>query len=329
MATLFPRRGKIVATQMTPQALYHLPPGSLVHRFIIAGERSRVEDDERAEATRALREMLSAGKLTKLIPEKVDGRIETKEIAQDGPIAYIETTTSSRVFDEDANRCILLQTDERPDQTARIIKALAAGQQSTTTANTEIQARHWAIQVTLEPEIVLVPFADRLAELFPTKRVEARRAFGHLLSMIQASALLHQRQRQHDTDGNLLADADDYRVAKRLLDKPMSQQLGGKLPDAVRRFYDRLVRWVVGDFDKHDTIKHGENVDERTVNGWIGELHRAGYLGLVEPTRGNKAARWRLAAEAPSAETADLPSVESVFRIPAIAQSSTAQVAAG
>src|SRR5262245_62435477 len=111
---------------MTPQALFHMPPGSLAHRFIVGGERSRVEDDERAEATRALREMLSAGKLTKLMPVKVEGgRIETAHIEQDGPIAYVESTTLAKVFDEDANRCLLLHTDERPEQTRRVVRRLA------------------------------------------------------------------------------------------------------------------------------------------------------------------------------------------------------------
>jgi hypothetical protein len=37
----------------------------LQHRFIVAGERSRLQNDETAEATRALRELLSAGRLVK------------------------------------------------------------------------------------------------------------------------------------------------------------------------------------------------------------------------------------------------------------------------
>ena len=77
-ASLFPPEAIIEATQMTPQALFHMKPGSLVHKFIVAGERSRAEDDERAEATRALREMMSAGRLSKLIPMKgASGQIET------------------------------------------------------------------------------------------------------------------------------------------------------------------------------------------------------------------------------------------------------------
>jgi hypothetical protein len=91
----------------------------------VAGERSRLEDDDTAEATRALREMLSEGRLSKLLPIKADGQLQTVLVEQDGPIAYIETTTLTKLFNEDANRCILLSSDERPEQTRRILSTLA------------------------------------------------------------------------------------------------------------------------------------------------------------------------------------------------------------
>jgi hypothetical protein len=69
-ASLFPPEAVIHAKQMTPQALFHMRPGSLSHRFILAGERSCISNDEQSEANRALREMLSAGKLSKLMPMK-------------------------------------------------------------------------------------------------------------------------------------------------------------------------------------------------------------------------------------------------------------------
>src|SRR5262249_25590628 len=125
---LFPPETVIHATQMTPQALFHMPPGSLAHRFVVAGERSRIEDDETAEATRARRQMLSSGRLCKRMPMKVaGGKIETVCIEQEGPIAYVETTTLSKVFDEDENRCVSLHTDERREQTRRVITRAAEG----------------------------------------------------------------------------------------------------------------------------------------------------------------------------------------------------------
>lgn len=66
---MFPPEAVIDAKQMTPQALFHMPPGALVNKFVVAGERSRLENDDTAEATRGLREMLSSQKLSKLMAE--------------------------------------------------------------------------------------------------------------------------------------------------------------------------------------------------------------------------------------------------------------------
>ncbi|MCI0701523.1 MAG: hypothetical protein L0241_10615, partial [Planctomycetia bacterium] len=128
VAALFPPEGLVHATQMTPKALFHMKPGSLRHKWVVAGERSRLEDDETAEATRALREMLASGRLSKLMPMKIGNGIETQTIEQEGPIAFTETTTLTNIFEEDANRCLLLQTDETPAQTRRIINTLAQRQ---------------------------------------------------------------------------------------------------------------------------------------------------------------------------------------------------------
>ncbi|MBA4063443.1 MAG: hypothetical protein C0501_06975 [Isosphaera sp.] len=190
VASLFPPEAVVHATQMTPQALFHMPPDSLRHKWVVAGERSRLEDDDRAEATRALREMLSAGRLSKLMPMKVEGgRIETVAIEQDGPIAFVESTTLTQVFEEDANRCLLLQTDEREEQTRRIVTALANRHAAPRVgAPDRVRAVHHALQRMLPRADVRVPFADRIAAGFDCRRVEVRRAFPHLLALVQASA---------------------------------------------------------------------------------------------------------------------------------------------
>src|SRR5205085_10360831 len=120
------------------QALFHMTAGTICRRFIVGGERSRLENDHSAEATRALREMITSGRLSKLMPVKMGGQIVTKLIEQDGPIAFIESTTLPKVFDEDANRCLTLYTDERPEQTRLIVQTLAERYQGQTTPPTGI-----------------------------------------------------------------------------------------------------------------------------------------------------------------------------------------------
>lgn len=297
-ASLFPAEAIVVATQLTPQALFYMPAGDLEHRFVVVGERSRLENDDTAEATRSLREMLSAGRLSKLVTTKINGEMKSVLIEQEGPIAYAESTTLTMPFNEDANRCIILGTDERPEQTRRIISKLAAACSGTTKPvdAERIHTLHHAMQRVLEARDVVIPFAERLGDLFQSLRVEARRAFPHLLSLIQASAFLHQRQRPLDADGRLLAALDDYAIARRLLAKPFGRQLGGNVSDGALRFHDRLRSRANGSTFTTSEAAKAEAIEnsDRSVRGWLHELADAGGVELVEPAKGPKAATWRL-----------------------------------
>jgi hypothetical protein len=313
VARLFPPESVLFATQITPQALFYLPPGSLVHRLIVVGERKRAQNDENADATRALREMLSEGRLSKVLPVKIDGQIQTKIIEQDGPIAYMESTTLNKLFAEDANRCILLTTDERPKQTRRIIRSLAATYAGEGTINVkEIIDRHHALQRMLKPYTVVVPYAGELGKRINESRCEARRAFPQIISLVQASTLLHQRQRQVDDQGRLLATADDYEIARRLLSVPMARQLGERVSDGATRFIERLHEWFAHQhFSAREATRH-EQQSRSSVYGWIRELHDAGLIEQVEAQSGKEGARWRLAAASADADCNVLPTARSV-----------------
>jgi hypothetical protein len=260
--------------------------------------------------------MLSEKRLSKALTiKKKDGGFETVLVEQDGPIAYIETTTLTKLFNEDANRCILLTSDERPEQTRRILSTLAGVYAHGAAVDRQrIIHRHHALQRMLESYTVLVPFAERLADAMGNYRVEVRRAYPQVVSMIQASALLHQRQRQVDSDGRLLAAADDYKLARHLLGLPMARQLGGHISDPATRFLERLREWFGPEetFTTRDA-KGKESRSSSSVYGWLGELHEGGMVDRVEAQRGNRAAQWRLSADAPDADAAAvLPPVENV-----------------
>jgi hypothetical protein len=313
VADLFPPEAVILATQMTPQALFHMPPGSLVHRFIVAGERCRVQTDEGADATRALREMISSGRLSKLMPVRGGGRTETRLIEQDGPVAFIESTTLARVFDEDATRCLALYTDERPEQTARVVETLAAHYQGDVAgADTgRIAQKHHAAHRLLQPLPVVVPFAGRLGELLDCRRVELRRGFPQLMGMVQAVTLLHQYQRGRDRAGRLVATADDYWLARRLLYQPMLRLLGGGPSDPARRFLDRLQAWGKQSFTTTEARKQ-ERHSRAAVYGWLTELEEAGLLRVTEEGRGRTPATWALTGTDPEDAAAVLPGVNEV-----------------
>jgi hypothetical protein len=312
VADLFPPEAVIRATQMTPQALFHMPPGGLRHKWVVAGERSRLENDDTAEATRALREMLSGQRLSKLMPVKGAGGIETQLIEQEGPIAFTETTTLGRVFEEDANRCLLLQTDETPEQTRRILRELARRQAAPAAPDRRVLGVHHAVQRLLPSTRVAVPWAERLGELFDPSRVEVRRAFPQLLALVQASALLHFRQRSRGADGCLLADANDYRLARRLIRRPFAQSLGGGLPRSALDLLGDLRTLGGADFTVSGAARQFRK-NRSSVHNWVARLQDAGAVEEVEAGKGSRAARFRVTGRDPEPGDVLLPTAEELF----------------
>jgi hypothetical protein len=315
VARLFPAEAVIHATQMTPQSLFHMRPGSLRHRWIVGGERSRKDNDDTAEATRALREMISAGRLSKLMPVKVGGEIVTRVIEQDGPIAFVESTTLESVFAEDENRCVALYTDERPEQTRLIINRVAdryAGVGDPQEVRRIVEVHH-AMQRMLCRREVLIPYATSIGNLIPEQRVETRRAFPHLLGMVATSCLLHQYQREQDERGRLLANEDDYRIAVRLLQEPLRRSLGDGISEPASRFFLRIKKWFEAETFTTKAAQARESTSRSSVYGWIGELHKAGALQKLEEGRGSRAAVWRIAVDTLEEASEVLPAFDDVF----------------
>jgi hypothetical protein len=315
VAECFPPETVIHAAQITPQALFHVERDSLKNQFVVGGERSRKEDDDAAERTRALRELQATGKLSKLIPMKgPQGQIITQHIELDGPIAYVETTSAAKVFDEDANRCLTLFTDERPEQTKNIIKTLAqhySGKVSQVNRDRVIR-KHHAVQRLLQPYPVIVPYADRLGELLDCRRVELRRGFPQLIALIQTSTLLHQWRRDRDSEGRLLATQSDYELARGLILKSMQRLLGGGVSDAAKRFYKRLDEWFQnGTFSTTDAWRR-DSYGKDAVRGWLGELFEAGSVRVVTEGKGRTATVWQLTGNNVK-DSKVLPSAQEVF----------------
>jgi hypothetical protein len=314
IADLFPPEVLLRATSISTNALYYFPPGTLRHRWIVAGERSRLEDDERAEATRALREMLEAGRLTKAVTVKEADRIVTELIEQEGPIAFIETTTLGTIFEEDRNRCLVVSTDERSEQTKRIMAAVAARAEGRLPPEVErMQQVHHAVQRMLPRCEVVIPFAPALADLFPCDRIDARRSFRQLLQLVEVSALLHHRQRTHDEQARVVAELADYQIAAELAAGPMAIARGG-VSDGARRFFESLSeKFAIESTFTSATAQRVGTWGRSAVRAWLAELDSAGVIEQTEAPRGNIPASWRFTGRELST-SGGLPSVDEVTR---------------
>jgi hypothetical protein len=184
--------------------------------------------------------------------------------------------------------------------------------------------RHQALQRLLERREIVIPYADRISaamELF-ADRCHIRRAYPMVLSFIQASALLHQRQRATDAEGRLIAAPLDYEVTVRLLTAPLDNMIGGSLSEPAMRFLDRL--FVA--FEQHpdplpipftnEQIRlRMSHVGRSTVGNYLNELEEKGYLEATEAQpvgRGRPAKAYKPTNKDVRADGV-LPSLEQLF----------------
>jgi hypothetical protein len=253
---LFPPEDVLDTTHMSAKSLYHYEE-DIAHKWVISGERPHKQDDSNADATAALRQLKSEGRITEFVTQ---GSGEHKTVTKEtvGPIAHTETTTHKRVniFAEDLNRSLLLRPDESAEQTRRIMKARA--KEYTTGKPVDQQAiidRHQAFQRQLrklKDRRVFIPFADHLADKIPDSKIEMRRAISQILSMTEAVALLHEhkRKRMPAPDGRIVATEQDYAIARELLLEPIRETAGGSA--RAHRAAARLLKEFPDGFDSND-----------------------------------------------------------------------------
>lgn len=247
VAELMPPEVRVEWATSSPQALFRLPPGSLEHALVVVAERPHQRGPEAVDNQVAWRELVATGQVTRQVVQMQRGGQRTVEITQRGPIAYLETTTQEEIFFEDRNRMLVLHTDDSPEQTRRIIESMAerAADGLGAPRASERQAvidRHRTIQRLLRPARVVIPYAEHL--MLPGDRIDDRRTFGHVISMIEVIALLRSHQTGQAGNDLIRADLEDYRIAYRVLLPVLLQSRqpisGGAL--RVYRAIEQLVR---------------------------------------------------------------------------------------
>ena len=244
-AGLMPPEDVFNVQGITPQALYYMGD-QLKHRIILTGEWARDEDQtDDGIRTQSLRQLISDGGLSKLVTNTESGKPTTEQATTEGPVTVYATSTLPmvRIFEEDANRFLFIHTDETENATRKVLarkaETAAGMEQAPTEQRERIKRRHHAMQRELRRQSadVIVPFAPRLAELFPSDQPCRRRDITKVFGLVKACALLHHCQRERDGEGRIVATLEDYRIVRGLLEPFMVKACA---TPATLRKYDEL-----------------------------------------------------------------------------------------
>ena len=314
IAGLMPPEATLRATSMSALVLYRMP--SLNGMFILLGERRHKTDDDAADATAALRQLISEGQITRWVTEPgVDCKLTSVQKSQEGRIATVQTTTlpKDRIFPEDLNRTFLRRTDSSEEQTRRIMQEKARQYAEGTKvalqqAAAKIKDKHHAFQRSLKKLDVVIPYAGHIEKALPAGKPEIRRLFQQVLSMLEVITVLHQHQRQRDSSGKLIATLNDYTWARRLLAQPLGESIGAS--ETEREAYASLVSrfGASGTFTTAQAQALFSDAAERTVRKWLAALEASGCIKLSKAGAGRGgSATWQLIR---SPDDAILPTVD-------------------
>lgn len=310
VAMLFPEETVLCISSATPQAWYYLPTGSLKHRFVVLGERLQSQDQETIDANKAWRELISSGKLSKMVPRRTEtGEIITDIVTQPGPIAFLETTTVLKMFEEDASRLIPLFVDTSEEQTAEIVKHILNGKREND--QKKILERHFAYQRRLPLGLKFeIPFANKLLEFIPDKYIESRRLVQMLVGLLQASCLAHYLQRER-RDNVLFVDAKDYIIVYKLFKQSVSYYLRKNIPKPILEIAEKLVAHFGKNEFTVSAAKKVLSISESWIRRVMSVLNMQGWAEIVEQgERGRgKAIVWRIL---------ELPEVDSILPKPEV-----------
>jgi len=287
VAATMPQEAIIENTMITESSFYRFG------RHELSGKIFLIEDLDGAEAVLyPIREMQSKKKLSKTVTIKdTTGKLKTVTLIVEGPISVCGCTTRESIYEDNANRSLLLHLDGSKAQDEQIMMYHRKVKAGKIDKDKEEQAREQLelVQRILRPIKIVNPYAELIQ--LPATVHNPRRTLPILLSFIEAITFYHQYQRaeQADENGEVFIETapEDIEWSFKLL-KDVLFRKSDELSGACRKFYQWLEAWAknnsITKFHARD-IREAKRIHPRTLTRYLEELR---MFGRVEITGGKK-----------------------------------------
>jgi DNA primase len=287
VAELLPKEEKVSFTASTEQAFYYVGRTELKHKIVL------IEDMDGANSVLyVLRELQSKSYVSKLVPIKDSkGNMQTKLLEVEGPIVLSGTTTKEKLYEDNANRCLLIYLDNSLEQQQAIME-----RQRNVSAGIINRAEEQRIMELLQdlqymfrPIRVVNPFATKL--YIPETVFKPLRTNAHYLQFIEAITFIHQFQREIKTDNQGLeyieTTLEDIELANALL-KDVLLAKSDELTKACRDFLETLKTHLQQEkkssFFRSD-VRSWTRLNPHNINHYLKTLH---FYGYIKSIGGNK-----------------------------------------
>lgn len=275
-------------TQFTGASFYHFK------REEIKGKVFLIEDLHGAQTVMfPIAELQTKKRISKTMTIKdKNGQLRTVTLIVEGPVSVIGCTTREKIYEDNANRAILIYLDGSKEQDERIMnyqKQLRAGL-TDWHKEKQTQEKLQNMQRMLQPVRVINPYAPLIN--LPKEIFKPRRTLPILLSFIEAVTFYCQYIREQKADeqtGEVYTEThpQDIEWAFKLLQDVLFRK-GDELSGVIREFYEWLQSWQQQKKQKQfyaNDIRKENRINPRTLNRYLQELTE---YGLLQIAGGNK-----------------------------------------
>jgi DNA-binding MarR family transcriptional regulator len=285
---LIPEEDKLEITTLTANAFYYFGKDELKHKLLL------IEDLDGAENVMyPLRELQSKKRISKTVTLKDSkGNMKTMTLNVEGPVCVSGCTTKEQLYEDNANRCILLYMDNSSAQDQRIMeyqRKLSAGQIDQSQER-KIKEQLKNVQRSLKPISVRNSYASFLQ--LPDAVFKPRRTMLLLLLFTETITYYHQYQRELKTDQEtgeqyIESTAEDIEAAFTLLQTTLLKK-SDELNDACRSFFERLKAYITAqkaDCFYAKDIRSVFRISYSSMQRYLSELEQLGYIKITRGSR--------------------------------------------
>jgi DNA-binding Lrp family transcriptional regulator len=280
--SLLPESDYHIWTRISDKSLYHA--GVKYRNKAIAIEDW---DGLSEEVQYVIRELQSGQILRSSITEKqADGKMDSREITTQGPIASLMCTTHGSVYEDNMSRCFLVAVDESQEQTERILEYQYQKDRGEVDKAGGLKAveKLQNLVYILAPKVVVNPYAGKL--VLPHRVHKIRRLNDLFQTFVRQITWLHQYQRKIDKQGRIIATKQDLQLAIDLLFETIVLKVD-ELDGSLRQFFEELKGYLLSnEKDKDQTftrraIRQGLNRSKSQVQRFMYELQSLEYIKTV------------------------------------------------
>ena len=280
ISELIPEEDKLEITQITENALYYFKQEELKNKLLL------IEDlDGAMTVFYPLRELQTKRRISKTVTLKdARGNLKTITLTVEGPVCVSGCTTKEKIYEDNANRCILLYTDQSREQDKKIneYQTKLSGGEINRERESQYKELFKNMQRVLRPINIINPYA-KFIEL-PEQVFKPRRTMTLLLGFIEAITFYHQYQREVKKDSNnqlfIETTIEDIEAAFALL-KDVLFSKSDELTAATRNFFEQLKELLKKENKESFTakeIRQQMKINPSNLKRYLIELDRYGFL---------------------------------------------------